>query len=115
MMSGRQPIAVKECADSTWGDWRPHLAMILSNSKSAKDDLDIRSIKTLGDTLHDKGFLYAGQFCYLMAGLDFSSYENKSSKLVLIGGDVHADNGTHYAVFIRNVLMLSEQLKYIDP
>ena len=37
MMSGRQPIAVKECADSTWGDWRPHLAMILSNSKSAKD------------------------------------------------------------------------------
>ena len=37
MMSGRQPIAVKECADSSWGDWRPHLAMILSNSKSAKD------------------------------------------------------------------------------
>lgn len=39
MMSGRQPIAVKECADSTWGDWRPHLAMILSNSKSAKDGM----------------------------------------------------------------------------
>ena len=49
-------------------------------------DLNIRSIKTLGDTLHEKGFLYAGQFCYLMAEMDFCSYENKSSKLVLIGG-----------------------------
>ena len=87
MMSGRQPIAVKECADSSWGDWRPHLAMILSNSKSTKEGLDVRSIKTLGDTLHDKGFLYAGQFCYLMANLDFESYENKNSRLVLIGGD----------------------------
>ena len=87
MMSGRQPIAVKECADSSWGDWRPHLAMILSNSKSTKEGLDIRSIKTLGDKLHEKGFLYAGQFCYLMAKLAFESYENKNSRLVLIGGD----------------------------
>ena len=49
-------------------------------------DINIRSIKTLGDTLSDKGFLYAGQFCYIMAELDFSSYANKNSKLVLIGG-----------------------------
>ena len=47
MMSGRQPIAVKECADSTWGDWRPHLAMILSNSKSAKDGMLL--LQELGD------------------------------------------------------------------
>ena len=47
-MSGRQPIAVKECADSSWGDWRPHLAMILSNP-SAKEGLDSRSIMTLGE------------------------------------------------------------------
>ena len=26
-----------------------------------------------------------------------------------------ADNGVSYVVFLRNVLMLSEQLKYIDP
>ena len=61
--------------------------MILSNAKNTKDDLNIRSIKTLGDTLHDKGFLYAGQFCYLMAQLDFGSYANKNSKLVLITAD----------------------------
>ena len=40
-MSGRQPIAVNECADANWGDWRPHLAMILSNP-SSKEGLDQR-------------------------------------------------------------------------
>ena len=51
-------------------------------------DLDIRSIKTLGDTLQDKGFLYAGQFCYLMAQLEFGTYANKNAKLVLLGGKI---------------------------
>ncbi len=41
LMSGRQPVAVKECADRSWGDWRPHLAMILSNP-SGKEMLDHR-------------------------------------------------------------------------
>ncbi len=41
LMSGRQPVAVKECADGSWGDWRPHLAMILSNP-SGKEMLDHR-------------------------------------------------------------------------
>eukprot|EP00095_Tigriopus_kingsejongensis_P000182 snap_masked-scaffold487_size158652-processed-gene-0.14 protein:Tk00182 transcript:snap_masked-scaffold487_size158652-processed-gene-0.14-mRNA-1 annotation:"hypothetical protein Phum_PHUM296360" len=86
LMSGRQPIAVKECADSHWGDWRPHLAMILSNP-SGKEGLDRRSIVTLGDTLMDKGFLYAAHFCYLMANLDFGPYTNSNAKLVLIGSD----------------------------
>ena len=46
LMSGRQPIAVKECADANWGDWRPHLAMILSNHGSQAEGL--KSITTLG-------------------------------------------------------------------
>ena len=83
LMSGRQPIAVKECADANWGDWRPHLAMILSNAR--KDGLDLKSIMTLGDTLTEKGFLWAGQFCYLMANKEFGSYSNRTSKIVLIG------------------------------
>ena len=36
--------------DERWGDWRPHLAMILSN-QTAKHELDRKSICTLGDTL----------------------------------------------------------------
>ena len=41
--------------DDKWGDWRPHLAMILSN-QSSKPDLDRKSIIILGDTLGECGF-----------------------------------------------------------
>ena len=36
--------------DDKWGDWRPHLAMILAN-QSQRPDVDRKSIVTLGDTL----------------------------------------------------------------
>ena len=72
LMSGRQPVAVKECADKNWGDWRPHLAMILSN-RSTREGLDAKSITQLGDTLSEKGMLYAAHFCHLMANAQFGS------------------------------------------
>lgn len=37
-------------ADKKWGDWRPHLAMMLSNQTSSLE-LDRKAILTLGDTL----------------------------------------------------------------
>ena len=86
LFSGRQPTAVTSCGDDKWGDWRPHLAMILSNSsaKSSGSDLDKKSIITLGDTLAARGFLLAAHFCYLVAQVDFGNYSNKASKLVLL-------------------------------
>ncbi|XP_059352135.1 protein transport protein Sec16A-like isoform X3 [Daphnia carinata] len=87
LMSGRQPTAVTSCGDDKWGDWRPHLAMILSNSSSKAgscSDLDKKSIVTLGDTLSARGFLLAAHFCYLVAQVEFGSYSNKASKLVLL-------------------------------
>ena len=113
LMSFRQPIAVKECTEKNWGDWRPHLAMILSNPPNGRPDLQQRSIVTLGDTLLEKvniqyprvhfdhvlttcfqpfqGFLYAAHFCYLVApSVEFGSFfkgVGSSSKLVLVGSD----------------------------
>lgn len=61
--------------------------MILSNSTSSKtssSDLDKKSIVTLGDTLAARGFLLAAHFCYLVAQVEFGSYSNKASKLVLL-------------------------------
>ncbi|XP_064457629.1 protein transport protein Sec16A-like isoform X2 [Ornithodoros turicata] len=83
-LSGRQPTAVTCIADEKWGDWRPHLAMILSNP-SSKPHVDARSITTLGDVLASRGCLPAAHFCYLMAQVEFGSYSCKSSKVVLLG------------------------------
>lgn len=93
LMAGRQPPAVTCVLDEKWGDWRPHLAMILSNA-SSRPELDKRAITQLGDTLSQRGDLYAAQFCYVMARLDFGRHPSQPlsegtvsapARLVLLG------------------------------
>ncbi|XP_078685894.1 uncharacterized protein LOC144918746 [Branchiostoma floridae x Branchiostoma belcheri] len=84
LMSHRQPAAVTSCADERWGDWRPHLAMVLSNH-TQRPEVDRKSIITLGDTLGSRGLLHAAHFCYLMAQVNFGHYSKKASKMVLLG------------------------------
>jgi len=50
LMSGRMPAASTCCGDEKWGDWRPHLAMVLSNL-SSNVDVESRAMATMGDTL----------------------------------------------------------------
>lgn len=87
LMSARMPSAMKHCADQRWGDWRPHLAMILSNPLPGSD-INRRSMVTLGDTLMGKGQLYAAQFCYIVSAVEFGTFTKKSSKLVLLCSSV---------------------------
>ncbi|KAH3710874.1 hypothetical protein DPMN_070370 [Dreissena polymorpha] len=61
LMSGRQPAAVTCVTEERWGDWRPHLAMILSN-QTTKTELDRKSITTLGDTLGNAKIPLLGVF-----------------------------------------------------
>ncbi|KAI4904672.1 hypothetical protein NFI96_015770, partial [Prochilodus magdalenae] len=86
LMSGRMPAAATCCGDEKWGDWRPHLAMVLSNLTHALD-LDTRTISTMGDTLASKGLVDAAHFCYLMAQVGLGVYTKKSTKMVLIGSN----------------------------
>lgn len=58
--------------------------MILSNS-TARPDLDVKAVTTLGDTLGSRGNLHAAHFCYLMAQVEFGTFSQKTSKIVLIG------------------------------
>lgn len=44
------PALFQCCGDKQWGDWRPHLAVILSN-QSGDPELHQRAIVTMGDTL----------------------------------------------------------------
>lgn len=88
IMGGKQPSFVTACSDDGFGEWKPHLAMLLSNAGS-KPEIEGKSIITLGDTLDTKGKIFAAQFCYLMAELQFSP----SSKLgTLLGFSPQMDN-----------------------
>ncbi|XP_062063238.1 protein transport protein Sec16A isoform X1 [Lepus europaeus] len=86
LLSGRMPAASTCCGDEKWGDWRPHLAMVLSNLNN-NTDVEARTMVTMGDTLASKGLLDAAHFCYLMAQVGFGVYTKKTTKLVLIGSN----------------------------
>lgn len=86
LMSGRMPASATCCGEEKWGDWRPHLAMVLSNLTHTLD-LDTRTITTMGDTLASKGLVDAAHFCYLMAQVGLGVYTKKSTKMVLIGSN----------------------------
>ncbi|KAL3278660.1 hypothetical protein HHI36_016197 [Cryptolaemus montrouzieri] len=95
LLSGRMPAAVTSVADEKWGDWKPHLAMILSNS-SLQPELNRKAITALGDTLMVRGSLYAAQFCYLMAEVGFGRYGSDNAKVVLLGSN-HNKPFAHFA------------------
>ncbi|XP_007448604.1 PREDICTED: LOW QUALITY PROTEIN: protein transport protein Sec16B [Lipotes vexillifer] len=84
LMSGRIPQAATCCGDEQWGDWRPHLAVILSN-QGGDPELYQRTIVTMGDTLAGKGLVEAAHFCYLTAHVPFGSYTVKTDHLALLG------------------------------
>lgn len=86
LMSGRIPQAATCCGDKQWGDWRPHLAVILSN-QAGDAELYQRAIVSMGDTLAGKGLVEASHFCYLMAHVPFGHYTVKTDHLALVGSN----------------------------
>ncbi|KAM6128759.1 protein transport protein Sec16B-like [Phoenicopterus ruber ruber] len=84
LMSGRIPQAAMCCGDATWGDWRPHLAVMLSN-KVGDMELNHRAIVTMGDTLAGMGAVEAAHFCYLVADIPFSYFGAKADRMALLG------------------------------
>ncbi|KAG7208272.1 hypothetical protein KM043_014515 [Ampulex compressa] len=106
--SGRVPSIVTCVSDPRWDDWRPHLAMIISNT-SANPEVNRRSITTLGDTLSARGNINAAHFCYILAQIDFGAYGTNGVKLVLIG----TNHQKSYAEFLTTeAVMLTEIYEY---
>ncbi|XP_033228238.1 uncharacterized protein LOC117180044 isoform X4 [Belonocnema kinseyi] len=106
--SGRVPASVTCVADPNWDDWRPHLAMIISNT-SANPEINHRSITIMGDTLAARGDISAAHFCYILAQSEFGPYGANGVKLVLIGSNHHKP----YPEFVNNdAIMLTEIYEY---
>jgi hypothetical protein len=90
IMSGRMPSCVSNL-DDKFGDWRPHLAMIISNCTD-KPELVKRSIMALGDSLASRGDIYGSQFCYLLMDPQFTDYSDttmSNGKIALLGTNVN--------------------------
>ncbi|KFO14717.1 Protein transport protein Sec16B, partial [Balearica regulorum gibbericeps] len=95
LMSGRIPQAALCCGDATWGDWRPHLAVMLSN-KVGDMELNHRAIVTMGDTLAGRGAVEAAHFCYLVVDTPFSYFGAKADRMALLGSS-HRQAFTQFA------------------
>lgn len=105
--------------DEKWGDWRPHLAMLMSNS-SAKPELIKKSITTLGDTLFNRGDLYAAHFCYLLSDVAFGRLADvkpefgaggaTTVRLVLLGASHHQRNFRELST--NESIMMTEIYEY---
>ncbi|NWW92914.1 SC16B protein, partial [Rhynochetos jubatus] len=95
LMSGRIPQAALSCGNATWGDWRPHLAVMLSN-KVGDMELNHRAIVTMGDTLAGRGAVEAAHFCYLLADIPFGYFGAKADRMALLGSS-HRQAFTQFA------------------
>ncbi|XP_058465910.1 uncharacterized protein LOC131439192 isoform X2 [Malaya genurostris] len=121
LLSGRTPSAVSCVLDEKWGDWRPHLAMLVSNS-STKPELIKKSITTLGDSLYNRGDLYAAHFCYLLSDVAFGRFSdvkqdnsvtvtaNTTVRLILLGATHFQRNFKEFST--NESIMMTEIYEY---
>ncbi|XP_061093275.1 protein transport protein Sec16B isoform X2 [Conger conger] len=84
LLSGRIPAVATSCLSEKWGDWKPHLAVMLSN-ETGDSALHQKAIITMGDTLATRGVMNGAQFCYLTARAPFGVYTSRTDRLVLLG------------------------------
>uniref|UniRef100_A0A665WMD7 Protein transport protein sec16 n=1 Tax=Echeneis naucrates TaxID=173247 RepID=A0A665WMD7_ECHNA len=84
LLSGRIPTVATCCGNEKSGDWRPHLAVMLSN-ETGDPAVHQKAIITMGDTLASKGLIHAAHMCYLTAGVPFGLFTQKADRLVLLG------------------------------
>uniref|UniRef100_UPI0037E8B80E protein transport protein Sec16B n=1 Tax=Semicossyphus pulcher TaxID=241346 RepID=UPI0037E8B80E len=95
LLSGRIPSVAMCCGNEKWGDWRPHLAVMLSN-ETGDPAIQQKAIVTMGDTLASKGLIHAAHMCYLTASVPFGVFTQKAERLVLLGSS-HRQSFPHFA------------------
>ncbi|XP_059197427.1 protein transport protein Sec16B [Centropristis striata] len=95
LLTGRIPAVAMCCGNEKWGDWRPHLAVMLSN-ETGHPAVQQKAIVTMGDTLASKGLIHAAHVCYLTASVPFGVFTQQAERLVLLGNN-HRQSFEHFA------------------
>ncbi|KAJ8375269.1 hypothetical protein SKAU_G00058490 [Synaphobranchus kaupii] len=108
LLSGRIPAVATSCVSEKWGDWKPHLAVMLSN-ETGDSAVHQKAIITIGDTLATRGMFGASQFCYLTARAPFGVYTSRTDRLVLLG----SNHSLSFPKFARNAaIQCTEVFEY---
>uniref|UniRef100_A0A3Q1HZ22 Protein transport protein sec16 n=1 Tax=Anabas testudineus TaxID=64144 RepID=A0A3Q1HZ22_ANATE len=108
LLSGRIPAVATCCGNEKWGDWRPHLAVMLSN-ETGDPAVQQKAIITMGDTLASRGLVHAAHVCYLTASVPFGVFTNKAERLVLVGSS-HRQPFQYFA--INSAIQCTELYEY---
>ncbi|XP_026160393.1 protein transport protein Sec16B isoform X2 [Mastacembelus armatus] len=108
LLSGRIPTVATCCGNEKWGDWRPHLAVMLSN-ETGDPAIQQKAIITMGDTLASRGLIHAAHVCYLTAGVPFGVFTQKVERLVLLGSS-HRQSFQHFAT--NSAIQCTELYEY---
>ncbi|XP_041861766.1 protein transport protein Sec16B [Melanotaenia boesemani] len=95
LLSGRIPTVATCCGNDKWGDWRPHLAVMLSN-ETGNLAVQQKAIVTMGDSLASRGLTHAAHLCYLTASAPFGVFTQTAERLVLLGSS-HRQPFQHFA------------------
>nr|XP_057928152.1 protein transport protein Sec16B isoform X2 [Doryrhamphus excisus] len=95
LLSGRIPAVATWCGGPNRVDWRPHLAVMLSN-ETGDSTLRQRAVVTMGDTLASRGLVHAAHVCYLMSGVPFGAFTETTARMVLLGCS-HKDTFRRFA------------------
>ncbi|XP_013879522.1 protein transport protein Sec16B isoform X2 [Austrofundulus limnaeus] len=95
LLSGRIPAVATCCGNEKSGDWRPHLAVMLSN-ETENAAVRQKAITTMGDSLASRGLTHAAHVCYLTAGVPFGAFTQKAERLVLLSSS-HRQPFGHFA------------------
>ncbi|CAL8309479.1 unnamed protein product [Lota lota] len=84
LLSGKTPTVSTCCGQEKWGDWKPHLAVMLAN-ETADPGVQRKAVVAMGDTLASRGRIHAAHVCYLTAYVHFGFFTQKTDRLVLLG------------------------------
>ncbi|KAH8306495.1 hypothetical protein KR018_000560 [Drosophila ironensis] len=118
MKSCHTPACVSQLRDEHWGDWRSHLSILVTN-KSRQPEYDRSSVVALGDTLFQRGDIYAAHFCYLVAQEEFGRYDSSATELTALTANVPrlillgASHYKHFNEFASNeAIIMTEIYEY---
>ncbi|KAM9386051.1 protein transport protein Sec16B isoform 1-T1 [Pholidichthys leucotaenia] len=109
LMSRRIPAISTCCGSEKWGEWRPHLAVMLSN-ETGDPASQRKAIVIMGDTLASRGLVHAAHICYLTAGVSFGAFTQKAERLVLLSSSSHRKSFNSFAT--NSAIQCTELFEY---